>query len=217
MNTIGLKPQTADVNGPFWGARARDWADLHECNFRALYEAVFRRLDVTEGTKVLDVGCGAGLGAETAAMLGAQIAALDASDELLTIARERLPEGDVRFGDLEELPFADKSFDVVTGFNSFQYAGNPEVALGEDLRNLPWPVRAEIEADQDVTLRNLSTIHYYGLDEFIGLASGVARAHRSQYIVGLLAFGVYQKIVGQFDTSPALIAIHCVVAANHRS
>jgi SAM-dependent methyltransferase len=37
-------------------------------------------------------------------------------------------------GDLEELPFEDNSFDVVTGFNSFQYAGNPTVALGEARR-----------------------------------------------------------------------------------
>jgi uncharacterized protein (TIGR02246 family) len=32
------------------------------------------------------------------------------------------------------LPFADKTFDVVTGFNSFQYAGNPVVALKEARR-----------------------------------------------------------------------------------
>jgi hypothetical protein len=32
------------------------------------------------------------------------------------------------------LPFSDHGFDVVTGFNSFQYAGNPIVALGEARR-----------------------------------------------------------------------------------
>jgi ubiquinone/menaquinone biosynthesis C-methylase UbiE len=32
------------------------------------------------------------------------------------------------------LPLADKTFDLVTGFNSFQYAGNPVVALKEARR-----------------------------------------------------------------------------------
>ena len=37
-------------------------------------------------------------------------------------------------GELEELPFADASFDAVTGFNSFQYAARPAVALAEARR-----------------------------------------------------------------------------------
>jgi SAM-dependent methyltransferase len=53
---------------------------------------------------------------------------------LLAIARERTPKGDFRTVDLEALPFDDGAFDVVTGFNSFQYAANPAVALGEARR-----------------------------------------------------------------------------------
>ena len=48
---------------------------------------------------------------------------------MLTIARSRVPAGDFRRGDLEALPFADESFDLVTGFNSLQYAANPVAAL----------------------------------------------------------------------------------------
>src|SRR5690606_37286198 len=36
--------------------------------------------------------------------------------------------------DLEELPFQAETFDVVTGFNAFQYAGKPAVALAEARR-----------------------------------------------------------------------------------
>jgi ubiquinone/menaquinone biosynthesis C-methylase UbiE len=53
---------------------------------------------------------------------------------LLEIARARLIEGDFHLGELEQLPFANDSFDAVTGFNSFQYAARPGAALAEAKR-----------------------------------------------------------------------------------
>ena len=38
--------------------------------------------------------------------------------ELLEIARERTPSADLRIGDIQELPYDDDAFDVVTAFNS---------------------------------------------------------------------------------------------------
>ena len=132
--SVELKPRTAEVNGRLWGARASDWADIQESTVRPVYEAVLERTRVMSGTRYLDVGCGAGMAAQIAAARGAQVSGIDAAEELLAIARQRTPRGDFRRGDLEELHFDDQSFDVVTGFNSFQYAGNPAVALGEARR-----------------------------------------------------------------------------------
>lgn len=129
-----LKPRTSEINGRLWGTRAREWAAIQEPQFKPLYTAVFDRTAVKNGTRYLDIGCGAGLAAQMAAARGAKVSAVDAAEGLLAIARERLPSGDVRHGDIEELPFADAEFDVVTGFNSFQYAGNPSVALREGRR-----------------------------------------------------------------------------------
>jgi SAM-dependent methyltransferase len=128
------RPRTAAANGRLWGARARDWAELQELQFRPLYTAVFERTGVGAGTRYLDVGCGAGLAAQIAAARGAKVSAIDAAAGLLAIARERTPAADIRQGELEELPFADGEFEVVTGFNSFQYAGNPVAALREGRR-----------------------------------------------------------------------------------
>ncbi len=83
------------------------------------------------GTVALDVGCGSGMAANMAADNGARVYGIDAAEALLAIARERVPDGDLRSGDMEELPFPDAMFDLVTGFNSFQYAGNPAQALAE--------------------------------------------------------------------------------------
>jgi len=125
---------TATINGELWGVRARDWAVLQEEQHREAYVAVLERLGVGEGMRLLDVGCGSGLAAQLAAARGAAISGIDASAALLAIARERTPEGDFRTGEIEELPFADSSFDVVTGFNSFQYAADVGRALREAQR-----------------------------------------------------------------------------------
>lgn len=129
-----LKPRTSQSNALLWGARAKDWANFQEGTVRPVYEAVFERTDVGAGTRYLDVGCGAGMAAQIAASRGAEVSGIDASDALLAIAQSRASDGDFRQGDLEELPFDDQTFDLVTGFNSFQYAGNPKVALSEARR-----------------------------------------------------------------------------------
>ncbi|MEM7112297.1 MAG: class I SAM-dependent methyltransferase [Chloroflexota bacterium] len=44
-------------------------------------------------------------------------------------ARQRVPSGDFRQGDIEHLPFADDSFDVVFASNSVQYAADRVATL----------------------------------------------------------------------------------------
>jgi SAM-dependent methyltransferase len=120
---------TAGMQGELWGERARDWADVQEGQVRKVYEAVFDHLALKSGQSLLDVGCGSGLAASMAAKAGATVSGIDASPALLQIARERVPGSDFRVGEIEELPFADESFDAVTGFNAFQYAASPARAL----------------------------------------------------------------------------------------
>jgi len=125
---------SSQVQGDLWGARAREWADLQEGSFKPLYEAAFEAAGVGKGSSVLDVGCGAGLALQVAQARGAKVSGLDAAPSLAAIAKERCPGGDIRTGEIEELPFGDASFDVTTGFNSFQYATDPVKALSEARR-----------------------------------------------------------------------------------
>jgi SAM-dependent methyltransferase len=125
---------TAAVNGPLWGAAARDWAEVQEGQFRPAYAAVLDACGIGSGMAFLDAGCGAGMAAAMAAARGAQVAGFDAAEPLLQIARTRTPQGDFRLADLEAPPFADDSFDVVTGFNAFQFAADPVRALAEARR-----------------------------------------------------------------------------------
>jgi SAM-dependent methyltransferase len=125
---------SSQVQGELWGKRAREWAQLQEGSFRGLYEAAFAAAKVGTGTAVLDVGCGAGLALQVAQQRGAKVSGLDAAADLVAIAKERCPGGDIRSGEIEELPFGDNSFDVTSGFNSFQYATDPVHALAEAKR-----------------------------------------------------------------------------------
>ena len=125
---------TANVQGQIWGSRAKDWADVQESVALPLFETVLQETALAKNTSVLDIGCGSGIFCEMAAKRGARVSGLDASEQLLAIARQRVPSGDFRTGEMEELPYDDQSFDVVTGFSSFQFATNPIKALQEASR-----------------------------------------------------------------------------------
>lgn len=95
------KPRTARAHGHWWGASAEDWAAVQEPTARPAYEAVLAKAGVGAGTRVCDLGCGAGLAAALAGGLGARVSGLDAAEPLLAIARRRLPDGDFHLGEIE--------------------------------------------------------------------------------------------------------------------
>jgi SAM-dependent methyltransferase len=123
--------------GPLFGARALTWAETWEGPTgwgTPLYEYVLDRAEIGVGTSVLDCGCGAGRFARMAADRGASVGGIDASEEFIEIAAERVAVGDFRVGDIEALPWEDDSFDVVTGFSAFQFADDKVRALSEGRR-----------------------------------------------------------------------------------
>jgi SAM-dependent methyltransferase len=121
---------SAGIPGQLRGARARDFL-VQEPKLIALYESVLEELRIGAGTRLLDVGCGAGLFLRLAAQRGATVSGIDAAVSFVEIARERVPDADLLVGDMEALPFADGTFDVVTGFEAFQFAADPSRALRE--------------------------------------------------------------------------------------
>jgi SAM-dependent methyltransferase len=121
---------SAERWGPLWGARPSDWA-LSEDQQVPTYEEALRRVGLEPGQLVLDIGCGVGAFLRLVAARGARAFGLDASDALLDVARKRLPDADLRVGEMEALPYHDDTFDVVTGFNSFFFANDIVAAVRE--------------------------------------------------------------------------------------
>jgi ubiquinone/menaquinone biosynthesis C-methylase UbiE len=113
-----------------WGAQPDEWAWTEQQQVPT-YEGAIRRVGIKPGERVLDVGCGAGTFLRMAADLGARVFGFDASESLLEVARKRVPNADLRAGDMESLPYDDDSFDLVTGFNSFFFAADMVAALRE--------------------------------------------------------------------------------------
>src|SRR6476660_2656964 len=128
-----------------FGSLASDWwepngksAMLHKLNpVRLAYvrdridqhwqvdEHGFRPL---EGKTALDVGCGAGLLAEPLARLGATVTAIDASAEVIAVAREHAARQglaiDYRTGDVQEL---EGRFDLITCMEVIEHVADPAV------------------------------------------------------------------------------------------
>jgi SAM-dependent methyltransferase len=122
------------MQGELWGVRARDYADFQEFHLRPLFEDAIRRTRIDRGTTVLDVGCGPGGFCLLASQTGAAIVGMDASAAHVEISRERVPSGRFDVGDMQFLPYEDDTFDVVTAFNSLQYAADRVAALREARR-----------------------------------------------------------------------------------
>lgn len=82
--------------------------------------------------QLLDVACGDGVDLVYYEKLGANVAGIDASDELVSIAKSKLPSADIRVGVFENLPFDDNSFDVVVS----KYAIQTATDVGKPLQEL---------------------------------------------------------------------------------
>ena len=123
--------QTVDEG---WGRSASDFAALSEPGNCREYVALHAHLGVSVGDRLVDMACGAGLAVELAAARGATCSGIDASARLIEVARERSPDADLQVGDMQAMPWAADSFDVVTSFRGI-WGTTPE-ALTEALRVL---------------------------------------------------------------------------------
>jgi SAM-dependent methyltransferase len=98
-------------------------------------EVFFKRLGIKPGTKLLDVGCGAGQLALIAARAGAKVTGCDIATNWIEMARARaLAEGlEITFeeGDAESLPYRDGEFDAVVSLLGAMFAPRPDRVAAE--------------------------------------------------------------------------------------
>jgi len=143
------------IQAQLWGKSPLDWSTIQEATGRACYDHALNTLNLSGRESLLDIGCGSGLFCSLAAPKARFVTGLDATVELVEEARRRLPAYPFLVGEMEDLPFPDEAYDVVTGFNSFQYAATIGNAFKEARRVLQpggrlvvmiWGNKAECEA-----------------------------------------------------------------------
>jgi len=134
--------ESVDSFEAFKAAQKQGWAHFAPLEMVTTLPAsrLVKFAGVRAGQKVLDVACGTGVVAITAARMGAKTTGIDLTPELLQRARENSQvagvEVDWREGDVEKLPFADGAFDVVLSQFGHIFAPRPNLALAEMLRVL---------------------------------------------------------------------------------
>jgi len=91
-----------------------------------------------DGKKVLNVCCGSGMDAEFLAKAGATVTVLDISEGAVRRANERARRFGFQIvsvvGDVENIPFADKSFDVVFVHDGLHHLSTPYTGIREMAR-----------------------------------------------------------------------------------
>jgi SAM-dependent methyltransferase len=127
-------------------SRGMTWADAVAGQMERHYspgrtwEATLRGvLGLCKPAQALDIASGDGAIAELLARRSEQVVCLDISQRVLDAARRRLAHLDnVDFvcGDMEKLPFEERSFDQVLLLNCLTYAKEPERAIREAARVL---------------------------------------------------------------------------------
>jgi ubiquinone/menaquinone biosynthesis C-methylase UbiE len=98
----------------------------------------YELLEVVDGERVADVGCGLGTSARELAARGARVIGFDVSEAMLAEARRRSDGAGVEYAlaDAAELPLGDGVLDAYRAERVYQHLADPAAALAEAHRVL---------------------------------------------------------------------------------
>jgi SAM-dependent methyltransferase len=111
-----------------------------------VFDVAFEAVVALAPRRVLEVGCGPGDFAARLQAAGIAVVALDQSEQMVALARER--DVDARLGDVQALPFAAGEFDVAVANFMLYHVPDLDRALAELTRVAPRLVAATNGYDQ---------------------------------------------------------------------
>lgn len=132
------QPSSGNVEKQYDSGIADKFAELHK-GLDAVTQASFQKaLSLIEfkDKKVLDMGCGDAYDLVELQKKGALVAGIDAAQDMINSAKAKIPNGDFKVAFFENLPYPDKSFDVIISKYALQTSKDVPGALKEAARVL---------------------------------------------------------------------------------
>lgn len=185
-------------------------------------------LDLKEGDRVLDAGCGPGFDAlRMASLVGmsGQVTGTDLSERMIAIAAEKAKNGNIpavfRTGDVRKLPFPDASFDKVRIERTLQILDTPGQVLDEMIRVLrPGGRLLSIEPDWETFVCDpgsrdtARTFFRFCADQFPDGSTG-RKLYRYFRERGLSGIGVHPEplVLHDFSVAATMINMEQFLAA----
>lgn len=138
-----VKARLRDRAADYFARNAGEWDELRRLHApdRAVEEALVERVGSTPVQTMLDIGTGTGRMLELFAPLYLHATGIDASREMLSVARANLDNAgvmhaQVRLGDILALPVERENFDLITIHQVLHYLDDPGLAIAEAARAL---------------------------------------------------------------------------------
>lgn len=125
-----------DIERAGWTHNAPDYDARAGQMTTAIIDPLLAAVDAGPDVRLLDICCGPGYAAGTAAARGAMAVGVDLAPAMVEEARRRFPEAEFREGDAENLGFADASFDAVTCGFGLLHLPDARRAIAEAFRVL---------------------------------------------------------------------------------
>jgi ubiquinone/menaquinone biosynthesis C-methylase UbiE len=145
---LSFRQQQEKVNAHFQ-AESSYWREIYARNtmYAELYRARLATtlawiddLALAPGSRVLEVGCGAGFLSVALAQRELRVHAIDSAETMVELTRQQAAESGVTdllsvgAGDVYALAFKDDSFDLVVALGVIPWLERPELAIGEMAR-----------------------------------------------------------------------------------
>lgn len=100
-----------------------------------LYSLITTHVDLREGYRILDVGCGTGtLLKRLSEKCNVECHGIDVEEEMLRRAREKCPQMDIRLSSCEATPYENEYFDVIVACMAYHHFPDKEAFAEEASR-----------------------------------------------------------------------------------
>ena len=158
-----------DSTDAHFGERSAYWDEIYSHGgfegliYRRRMQAAMAWIDalcLDPGTKVLEVGCGAGFATLELASRGYDVLSTDSSANMVALASHRVAEAghgdvDVSVCDVHDLPHRSRSFELVLALGVLPWLHSPERAVGQIARVLGPGGHAILSVDNRLRLNGL--------------------------------------------------------------